>query len=360
MTIDDFSAYDYVDQPVFVLGPDESNRPVYCYLNAAALRHLDQPLENLRGLPAYQVFSGRAAYSVYRRQCLVWARGEAAHYEIALPVGSATLWVRTRMVPVHDGAGNLTHMVGTSQDITPERNQLQAHAMATAAAREMEDLMCFAAHDLRTPIGNLKSLAYLLREDFVDHGDGKSELIDMIDTISDKALSVVSDIMGHVMATTTQSTMELVDLGAICDDIMVMLDPTRAHSVAYPRQHIHVDGMVVHITLRNLIDNAIKHCGRAASKVAVDVTQMNAERLLFTVRDDGGGFSEDAFANDVFKSESSGSGFGLNGVQRLVRSRGGQLAVMRSATEAGAEVHFELPGRLVSEDVDDSQPLRTA
>lgn len=361
MRVEEFSAFDLVDQPIFVLAPDADNRPVYAFLNAAALGRLGKTLDEVAGLPAYQVFSGRAAYSVYRHQCLVWSNGQAAEYEIALPVGaSETMWARTKVKPVFDEAGALTHMIGISLDITPERDQLQVHTMAAAAAREVEDLVCLAAHDLRTPIGNLKSLAYLMRQDFVDHGDGKIHLIDMIDEISDKALSVVSDIMGQAMATSTRTEQEGFDIGAVCDDIMVLLDPTRTHSVAYPRRIIEAEFMVVHIILRNLIDNALKHSGQQAAQVMIELTPMNAERLLFIVRDNGCGFDASTFQDQDAASDTTIRGFGLIGVRRLVRSRGGQITVSPPVSGQGAEIRVELPGRLSDISAASDYPLQIA
>ncbi len=341
----EFSAFDFVDQPIFVLVPDADDRPVYHFMNKAGLARVNKSLDQISGQPAHQVFSGRAAYTVYRRQCDVWSNAQASEYEIALPLASGSFWVRTKVQPVCDATGTMTHMVGTSLDITAERDQLQAHTMAAASAREMEDLVCLAAHDLRSPIGNLKSLAVLMRQDFVDHGDGKAELIDMIDAISDKALSVVSDIMGQAMATSTRACRESFDLGALCDDIIVLLDPTRMHSIAYPRLQIEADCVAVHIILRNLVENALRHCGAKSAQVVIEASPMNAERLLFIVRDNGDGFDANAFSALSDMTDYKAGGFGLIGVRRLVRARGGKMTIMPPKHDSGAEVQIELPGR---------------
>ena len=349
MRWDDFAIFDFVDHPIFVLVPDEDNRPVYQFLNRMARRRLDATPDQILGRPACEIFAGRAAFSVYRRQCAAWADGVVTEYEIALPLGSEVMWVRTRLEPAHDDAGNVSHMIGTSQDITAEREQLQAHTMSVAAAQEMEDLVCMAAHDLRSPIANLKTLAELMREDFVDHGDGKAELIDMVEAISDKALAVVSNIMGQAMSTGTAISARAFDIGALCDDILVMLDPTGLHNVTYPRQSIEADFTVVHIILRNLIDNALKHSGRANARISIDMAPMNAERLTFTVRDDGDGFVDGSRRDLLHADDQIRGGFGLTGVRRLARSRGGQVTIEPPVAGKGAVVQIELPGRIVSD-----------
>ncbi len=352
-----FSVYDFIAHPVFVLAPDAKNLPVYQYLNAAALLYLDRPLDELRGLPAYEIFSGRSAYSVYQRQRSAWTKGLATDYEIALPINDRIIWVRTHLVPVYDSEGRLTHMVGTSHDISETRAALQVHAMDAALTREMEDLICFAAHDLRTPIGNLKSLAELMRADFVDHGDGKMDLIEMIETISDTALSVVGTIMSQAMGTSTPTSHERFDLGVLCEEIMTMLDPTRAHSLSYPCKNLEADSTAVHILLRNLVDNALKHCGRTSAQVVIEVSQVGAERLLFVVRDDGVGFADDPFTKQGVVRDGDTASFGLKGIRRLLRARDGVLSVAPPSNGLGAEVQFELPGRFVESTGKDEAPL---
>lgn len=360
MTPDDFSVYDYVAHPVFVLVADANNLPVYKFLNKAWRTRFGGAVDQAEGVPAYDIFEGRAGYSIYRHQCLAWSRGEDTEYEVALPIGDSVIWTRTKVLAVRDAHGAVKHMVGTSQDITAEREQSQAHAMAVATTREMGDLVCFAAHDLRSPIANLKSLAVLMRKNFVDLGDGKADLINMIDDISDKALGVVSSIMGQVMAVGAEHARQTFELGQVCDDIMVMLDPTDFHSAAYPRRVIQADQITVHIALRNLIDNAIKHAGQQALQIVIDVAQMNAERLVITVTDTGPGISPDAFNHPRKVRPNDHAGFGLAGIERLLRSRGGQMIVMPQEQGKGAEIMIELPGRMVDAVDEATPPLRIA
>jgi signal transduction histidine kinase len=340
----DFSVYDYVDQPIFVLVADSSNRPIYHYVNPRACREAGRRREDSVGRAACDVFSGRSAYALYQRQCDAWDAGKPAEYEIVLQTDHRPRWLKTRLLPIHDQDGVMTHMVGSYLDITHEQERLQEHALSIAAAHEMEDLMCMAAHDLRSPIGNLKSLAEVFRKDFIDHGDGKKELINLIDVIADKTLSVISQIMVQAMATNEPESAEVFDLGALCDDILIMLDPMRQHNVTYPSVLVETDHTAVHIILRNLIDNACKHSMNENAQIEIEVDAMNPQRLLFVVRDDGPGFSS---SNPERRDAGQQTGFGLPAALRLAHSRGGQITIMPPKSGRGAEVRFEFPGRLV-------------
>ncbi|MEM6373272.1 MAG: ATP-binding protein [Pseudomonadota bacterium] len=354
MRWDDFSNFDHIGHPVFVLAPDAHNRPVYRFLNTVGCGLLDKTREDIEGRPAHEIFSGRAAYSIYRRQCAAWADACTTEYEILLPIGAHSMVVRTNLVAVHDDAGHMTHMIGTSLDITPERTHRSEQVLSAAAAQDLEDLMCLAAHDLRSPLCNLKTLADMMRRDFVDHGDGKIELINMIDTVSDRALGVVSGIMGQAMSMNDEGESAVFDLGDMCDDVTVMLDPMGRHSVSYPRINLQADFIVVHIILRNMIDNAIKHSGRDFARISITAAPMNAERLLFTVCDNGVGFEQSA----LDAQQAGTGGFGLMGVNRLVRSRGGQMTFGARKDAEGARVEVELPGRIVTAEQAPAPTLR--
>ncbi|WP_172839393.1 PAS domain-containing sensor histidine kinase [Tateyamaria omphalii] len=343
----DYSIYDMVDTPVFVLVGDKDDRPIFDFMNRFGCTLLGMTMSDIAGKPVHEVLKGRAAYAVYRQQLKAWRAGETAEFETGLPLGERIMWFRTCLVASRDEEGTLMRMVGTSHDISAERALLHQDAMTAAATREVEELVCLAAHDLRSPISNLKSLAYLMRHEFVDHGDGKRELIDMIDDLADKSLVIISETMSQVMAKSEPAALRPVDLGALCDDIVVLLDPLRRHSVSYPRTMVEADVTAVQIILRNLIDNALKHSGDDAVRVDVAVTHVNARRLALSVRDHGCGFEFDADtpAGDI----PSEGGYGLPGVMRLLKARGGAFSVERPTDGSGTEIRVELPGRILDQ-----------
>ena len=343
----DYSIYDLVDAPVFVLVADEQNRPVYGFLNKVGRDRLGKDLPDIVGKSAHEIFEGRAAYSVFRQQLKAWQAGQTTEYEIALPLRDDKVWFRTCLVASHDDDGRLVHMVGTSHDISAERALSQQDAMTAAAASEVEELVCLAAHDLRSPIGNMKSLAYLMRHGFVDHGDGKLELIDMIDTLADKSLAVISETMAQVMAKSAPNTMSELDFGGLCDDVLVLLDPLRIHTVSYPRVVLNADITALHIILRNLMDNAFKHAGSETVRVDVSLRQVNAQRLSLCVSDNGAGFGASQYAPEPHLP--SRRGYGLAAVRRLVKARGGTVDIDAKPNGSGTAVQIELPGRILAD-----------
>ena len=345
----DFSIYHAIGSPVFVLTEDASGKIVYAFLNAAGCRHLLCSPSDVVGKTALETFNGRSANAVYHRQCEAWAMGVETSYEVAIPLGADTLWVLTRLVPQHDAAGRMTHMVGLSQDITQEKRLFQAQEMTTAMVDEMEDFVSFAAHDLRSPLANVRMLADLLRDGFVDMGDGKLELIQMIEEISTRALDLVTDVLSHTTAARSQAAPTVFDFRLMCENILVTLDPTGHHTVSVPDRTVEADTAALQIIMRNLFDNAIKYAGLA--HIAIDVTVEGDDDgwLSVTVADNGRGFSRTSDATDQGDAPRvAKGGFGLAGITRLVRSRGGTIEMGTGPDGVGAAVHFSLPGRIAT------------
>lgn len=347
MHLPDFSAYDNISQPIFVLVQNLQGQVVYGFLNRFGCDILGLPPEDVVGRPACELFDGRAGDSVLQRQTIAWEEGKAASYDVALPIRDQKYWVRTTLQPVHRPDGSLAYMVGISQDISREQEMQQAQAMASALASEMEDFVSLAAHDLRSPIANVKSLVDMVRDGFVDMGDGKLEMISMIEEISTRALALVSDVLSQAAATRAGSETRTFDLQALCDDILVTLDPANLHVLNVAKARLKTDYVVLQIVLRNLIDNAIKHSEAESIRLDVSIDAVGSERIAITVCDDGAGFADPAVAFLDGGRLTADSGFGLLGVRRLLRVRDGDISARHPASGRGAEIRFELPGEIV-------------
>ncbi len=77
---------------------------------------------------------------------------------------------------------------------------------AESRIREMEQYIAMAAHDLRTPMINVRLIAEFLKEGFKYLGDGKLQMIEDLAKISDKATSLISDVLAHAQATNRRAT----------------------------------------------------------------------------------------------------------------------------------------------------------
>jgi CheY-like chemotaxis protein/anti-sigma regulatory factor (Ser/Thr protein kinase) len=110
------------------------------------------------------------------------------------------------------------------------------------------------------------------------------------------------------------------------------------------------DPVLLERILRNLLDNAIKHGGQGAVRLAVEV--VTGVAVLLTVSDNGPGISEneqeyvfDEFYRGAESLETGGMGLGLAIVKRLASALDGRLRVAFTDPQArsGASFSLELP-----------------
>ncbi|NRB02346.1 MAG: hypothetical protein HRU30_03695, partial [Rhodobacteraceae bacterium] len=63
--------------------------------------------------------------------------------------------------------------------------------------KELETFIAFAAHDLRSPIGQMQALVDLIADDFVDMGDGKLQLLEHLSEVAASSYQVLTDVMDY-------------------------------------------------------------------------------------------------------------------------------------------------------------------
>ena len=169
----------------------------------------------------------------------------------------------------------------------------------------------------------------------------------MLESVSKNAVTLISDILTHAHATNATTNETVFDFGALCADILVMLDPTGRHEARIDDGWIDGDQTATQIVVRNLIDNAFKHCGREEVVLNIGLTGSAQGMFEVTVQDNGVGFADPALALIDGGSLRPGSGFGLFGIRRLVRARGGTIQAETPADSSGAAIKFTLPGQIV-------------
>lgn len=211
--------------------------------------------------------------------------------------------------------------------------------------------LTMAAHDLRAPLRQIRHLVDAIREDFQDLGDGKLDMLTLICDIGERAHVLTNDVIAHTRATQAHPEMiEGVDLCEVANDVFATIDPLRKHMLSSAPVILETDKIALQITLRNLLDNAVRHGGTEKIEIAVAVETTASEGALkFTVTDNGNGFEAPA---TVFLSGGdfhSGSSFGLLGVRRLIEARGGEIIARPPQNGSGSEVSFSLPGWILPE-----------
>ena len=348
MTHADRTTLNLVAAPVFILHPGPRGLPVYDFVNQAWLGSVDRRADDVLGRDASQVFEGPAGIEIRDHQRDAFATGQTISYDVTLSIRGTAHRVRTELSPLRDDDGKITEIVGTKLDQAEIARAHDLHADAHEMAAEIEAFISLAAHDLRAPMRQVRLLAEMLREDGPALSEEQSFILDKLAGVATKSSEMISDILSHAQAVSAGAEASDVRLGCLIADVLMVLDPLRRHSVLNDDVSMVVDRTTLQVVLRNLFDNAFKHARRDGVTLQVEVEEISGGMLHFTVSDSGDGFPDPSVAflqEGVLRPDS---GFGLAGVRRLVRSRGGTIFADNRA-DGGAEINFTLAGLLTGQ-----------
>lgn len=343
----------YFDVPIRVVEVDPRGQPFFCAFNKAALLDAGICHEDIYGRTARDIYPGVIGETAHNRHLKVIETGLPLTFDVNEDTPAGTTWLRITLAPVTNDDGFVVRILCTQVDVTAEKRIQRVESDVESRIREMESYIALAAHDLRTPMVNVRLIAEYLKEDFKDLGDGKLEMIENLETISNKAMVLISDVLAHAQATTRrESRAEIFLLSEVCSDLLTVLDPMGHSMLVSNDVSIAADKIAVRIAVGNLIDNALKHNAGESLKLSVSVTQKSTEFIEIRVEDNGKGFADSAISFLDTGNITSNCGFGLVGVSRLVRERGGDIHAESRNDCTGAVICFSLPGTVLSSGVE--------
>ena len=344
----------FIGHAVFVVEPDADGQPRYVGVNSCAQNLLGRSESDILGLTAREIYPGRFGRIAYDHQIQCIQTGKERSYEILLPLANGETRVRTTLTPELDGHGNVVRLYGSTTDVAGGQALADVSADVETRNQELEDFVNLAAHDLRTPMRHISAIANMLRDDFQDLGDGKLELIDMLEKVGTKAMSLIGEVLTHAQVSGLNAECIEFNLSGVLDEIMGMLDPMKTCKITAPQVTIEGDRAAMQMILRNLIDNAIK-CANdfggsdldsSGLQLTLTVTEDDGF-LQTTVQDNGVGFDDTAIVFLNGGKLRTGGGYGMLGVRRLIHARGGMLAATNASNGSGAQVSFSLSGKVL-------------
>jgi PAS domain S-box-containing protein len=264
-------------------------------------------------------------------------------------------WLQARGRVESDGAGQPTYFHGAVIDITDrklsELSLRDNNQRLERSNRDLEDFAYIASHDLKTPLGGIKSAALWLEEDLHDLSDGSRKLLGLMQSRINRMERLLDDLLAYSRVGRTDTVTSETKLADIFASIIEVLNPP-AHI------QVRVEGdLSVIVTasaqleqvLRNLINNAIKHHDKQNGVVVLSGKRVG-DFVEFVVRDDGPGILP-KFHEKIFqlfqtlkrRDEVEGSGMGLALVKKLVEQQNSCITVHSQGNGTGAEFRFQWP-----------------
>ena len=350
----DIALLDLIDHPVFMLEPDAIGHPRYVAFNAFALSILRRPIEDIVGKTAAELFPGHLGDTAFRHHKKALLTGVAKSYEIMLPIGSNHKLIRTSLRPVLDDAGRTIRVIGTSKDVTGDRVARELKNSIDSFQRDMEDVINQAAQDLQTPMQNISVIADMLRDGFQDLGDGKLELIDLMEDVGKKAVSLIDDVLRHTDVADSVAEKSDFSLLDLLGDIRVLVDPLQTCRVEATPCRVRADRQAVSNVLKSVLATIVARTDgqeRGATppmNVTLSAASPRRGTLDFVLQDPGPVAIAGTAGPETSQVRDTDGGFGLIGTRRMLRASGGSIMVDPLPDGRGSLVRFSVPGVVVA------------
>lgn len=208
---------------------------------------------------------------------------------------------------------------------------------------EKSDLIQLVAHDMRSPVNNIVSIADLLRQEDLKR-ESHQEYVDLIKTICEKINNSISKFLGTNVADISASQTpepSVVDITSLVDEIAREYHPKAGSknielTCTLPSEKVLVttDGDYLEQIVSNLLSNALKFCP-PGSKAKLEL-KLEATTLSIIVEDDGPGIAlaeqKGLFQRYVTTSNKptdneQSTGLGLAISKQLAEAIGGDISL---------------------------------
>jgi signal transduction histidine kinase len=238
------------------------------------------------------------------------------------------------------------------------------------ANSEWEQIAYVASHDLQEPVRKIRTFTDLLLNKYAGKIDEEAvSLVQKIDSSSQRAQSLILDIVNYNMAVYSREKIQPVDLDQVLSDLLSDMRATLLEKNASVRH----DGLPViqgyptqmRLLFQVLIDNSLKFAKQdEPAKVTLSFSEVNARSLPFESRtgfdtydkivyeDNGIGF-DNQFAEKIFKmfqrlhsqdSQYQGRGIGLSMARRIMANHSGFI-IARGRPGNGCRFTLYFPAR---------------
>jgi PAS domain S-box-containing protein len=346
-------------------------RGVITYVNEKFCEISEYSPEELLGNTHRVINSGRHPKSFFVGMWRTIAGGSTWSGEICNRTKSGDLyWVDTTIVPFKDASGAITQYVSIRADIT-KLKQAEQQLMRTNA--ELEEYVCTASHDLKSPLLTIEGFTGFLKE-FVANGQ-REKALECAERIGGAVIRMranIDDLLELSRIGRVEQSPQAVELRPLLDSLisaseMQISDAEAEIIIQDDLPAVRCDPYRTEQLLSNLLSNALKYGRPASGHLRITIgARSNTSEVRLSVSDNGPGI-EEQYRSKVFglfqrlESNAESTGVGLNIVKRIAELYGGRAWAVETPG-GGATFCVTLPavasksasqGEYESEDSDD-------
>ena len=219
------------------------------------------------------------------------------------------------------------------------------------ANKELQEFAYITAHDLKTPLRGIGTLAEWLSTDYADKFDEQGQKqVKMLTERAKRADKLVDSILQYSSVGQLREKQEKLDLNMVLPDIICEIDPPENINITVESKLPVLMCKKTHIrqVFHNLLSNAVKHMDKEKGQIKVGCTEKEGF-WKFSVADNGPGIDKKYFKK-IFKifqtlvlsDETESTGIGLSIAKKIVNMNAGRIWV-ESEVGKGSTFFFTLP-----------------
>ena len=216
---------------------------------------------------------------------------------------------------------------------------------------ELQEFAHIAAHDLKTPLRAIGTLADWIAADYADKFDPQGrEQVRLLVTKAKQMTALIDDILHYSGVSCSAQKPQPVDLNVLVADVIAELDPPDHIEVTAEKNLPTIVGKRTHIVqiFQNLLGNAVKYMDKPKGRIRVACAEQ-PDFWQFSVADNGPGIDAKYFEKifEIFQTlgrcdRVESTGIGLSIVKKLVELNNGRVWV-ESQVGQGSTFFFTLP-----------------
>ncbi|MDD5327335.1 MAG: ATP-binding protein [Phycisphaerae bacterium] len=239
-------------------------------------------------------------------------------------------------------------------------------AMLTQSNRQLREFAHLAAHDLKTPLRGISTLAQWLVNDYKEKfDDAGRRQVDLLVERVERMNELVNAILEYSTIGRDRRKEHPVDLNRLVGTVLVETKPPANIKITINKKLPVVVCEETHLrqVFRRLLSNAIRFMDNPEGHITIDYTD-KGDLWEFSVSDNGPGIAPQHFERifQLFQmlndsDQSKGGGKGLTFVRKVVELYGGQIW-LTSEPGQGSTFFFTLPKAL--EVINEKEQLLTA
>jgi len=224
---------------------------------------------------------------------------------------------------------------------------------------ELQEFAYITAHDLKTPLRGIGTLADWLSTDYADKFDEEGQKqVKMLAKKAKRADKLVDSILQYTNAGHDKEEQEQMDLNTALPEIICEIEPPGNIEITIDNKLPVLMCQKTHISqvFQNLLSNAIKHMDKDKGRINIGCIEDDGF-WKFSIADNGPGI-DNKYYKKIFKifqtlsptDETESTGIGLSVAKKIVELNGGRIWV-ESNPGQGSTFFFTLPKSVVKQEI---------